>query len=594
MRRFITTLTAALLICLSANAQQPGPADLPDSVALVAEARNPAALSEQVNTLSKAVSGQEMPEKRLFRPLKRLLKLNRPVREVVDMDHPLRLVAFNPPRHAAPVLLVKVSDAQEYLDSHGEQTQVGSTAIHTLDQPMKAVGSIGNVLVLSRRKKATAQAITSLKGTALAKAKPLYGTGSISVEARPSAILASLQEMPTNPLDMLKEKMKKQLEDEQAKVAGEMSLANLKALESIASQVESIVDTVSVDENGVQVECLVTAAEESDLSGYFSRIGSESPRSLNYLPANAVVAFGGRVGDLSAAANWHADLMRQVLKARGADDSSIDKTVSFINELVGTLGEEVGMACLVSADGSLHTVETVEVKDPETYRDLYPKMATMARVMADIQPEGGKAKMNVQRDALSYGGKSIDKWNMTFDMPVPENIPQEQAQKMKQVQDMAMSMLMGGTESTMYATFFDKTMVVTLGQDSLDLLKAVIDGKQKSQSESRTFTQQARAEKLVPNYSGAGYLSLTGLLKGALLMVHNSDINLPVPVKPGDLQFPASPGLAMAYNCSGRTGRLKIDVPQKELKALSMGIQGAFMKVMQRAQKKQQQKMKQE
>ncbi len=588
MKRLVAAaLTAALLISVSAKAQDSAHADLPDSVALVAEVRNPAALSKQVNSLSTAVSGRQVPGKMLFRPLKRVLKLDKPVKQVVDMEHPLRLVVFNPPRHAAPVLLVGVSDAQAYVDSHAQEAKKGSDGIYTLDQPMKAVGTIGNLLVMSRRKKATAHAVQSLQGTSLSKEKPLYDGGSITVEAQPSGILASLDEMPVNPLEMLKKKMKKQMKGEQA----EMNLANLKALESIGRQVESVVDTVSVNKNGVQMECVVTAAKESDLSGYFSRVGSASPRSLDYLPADAVVAFGGRVGDLSAIAEWQGQMMQRVLQASGADESNIDKAVSFTRKLAGTLGEEVGIACLISKDGRLRTVETVEVTDPEKYRDLYPQMVQMARMMADMQPEGGKAKMNVQRDALSHGGQSIDRWNVTFDMPVPKNLPAEQAQRVRQVQNMITQLFMGGSESTIYSTFFDKNVVLTLGQDPLGLLKDIIDGTQKSLSESSQFTD--RAQKLAPNYSGAGYLSITGLLKGALRMIHNSDINLPVPVKPGDLQFPASPGVAMAYNCSGRTSRLKIDLPRKEMKALNAGIQGAFMKVMQRAQKRQQQQMQQ-
>jgi hypothetical protein len=276
--------------------------------------------------------------------------------------------------------------------------------------------------------------------------------------------------------------------------------------------------------------------------------------------------------------------MQQALVTGGASKKQAQKAADFIKQFTDPLGNEMAIGAFFSDDGRLRAIEAMDMTDPEAYRALYPKMQDMTAMMAEMQPGGG-GKVSVEPDALSYGGQDIDRWKMDLIIPVPEDAPPKTAQQIKKMQDLVGRLVLGGPEPTMYSTFLDNTMVLTFGADSLGLLKATIDEEVSPLSDSAPFMK--RVKGLMKDYQGVGYVSLTGLLDGMLRMARNAEFALPVPVQPGDLQFPDSPGIAMAYACSGNTGRIKVDVPAQELNAVVMGVQRAAMKVMQRMQKQQ-------
>lgn len=587
-RLTLALLAAAMLLCVSARTRAASPAELPDSVAAVVEVTSIQEAMDSVDQLGRAVAAQPVPPQMLQKPLAQLLNItDQPVSEVLEMSHPLRLVILDPPRHATPVLLVKASDAQAYLDSVSADEQGDAPeGVRMLTLPLKAAGTIGDLLVMSREPQATADALQMLEDTVLVQEEPLYPDGQLTVEAKVSGIMSAVNEMPGKPLQKLKQMVKSQLarQDKNAQMAGEMFMAEVEALESLAGQTDSVVHSVSIGQHGIGLDCTITAAEGSGLSDYFSSLPAGPPTMLQHVPANSVVAFAGQHGNLEPLMKWYGEVMSGTLAASGMESAKVEDVMELYAQFYDHIGTEMGIGGVITENGKLRAVEAIDIRDPAKYRELYPQIEEMTAAMAEFQP--GRVTMKVTADAEQHGGRSIDRWDMTLDLPTAEQVPADQVERMKKIRDLVLTTLLGGENPTMHSTFQGNTMLLTFGEDSSGMLKDVIDGKVKPLSESSEFTD--RAADLLEDYDGAAYLSVTRLLEGMLRMVTGSDLQLPVPVQPNDLQFPDSPGIVMAYACSGRTGRMKVDIPAMEMQNVQMGVQSAVMNVMMRMQQQRQ------
>jgi len=270
--------------------------------------------------------------------------------------------------------------------------------------------------------------------------------------------------------------------------------------------------------------------------------------------------------------NWYAGFMEVLVPATG-EGSPAAQLGDLMRESASLLGGELAVGIAIGEQGRLTVYEAAAVKDPAAMEAMIEQaMQKVPELMAAYEQMGMKMAFNVQRNALSYAGHDISKFEFDMQFTPVQGMPgAEQTAAMQQ----KMMDLMYGEDRSGYWTYLDSNLVYVQGEGALDALKQVIDGAIRPAAGSDSL-----AEATIGMPSGAtavGYVSLSdlatcivGIAQGVVMEMTGQ-----VPPQLASMQFAPGPPIGGAVWVSEGVVRKQWRAPAASLRVIVEGIQKA-------------------
>jgi len=598
-RRLRAWLLPAIIVTCPALAAAGGTPPLPETLYAVVEIRDLSSLAREVGTFASgfAPSVAGMPlQASMMRPLK-TTDLT-----AVDWSAPIRLVFLGPLRAARPTFVFKVQDAIRYLNSlppgaqkTGEEGDVRLYSRPTspvmgesAEQETFAVGIVGKQVVLAPTVEAAKAVMDVISEGGLPEGAVLPG-GGVSAVLEVARLLEEVTETRGNPFD----KLRNQLLNMPQPAAGlgspeglkEVLDAEISAFEVIATQIERLLVTVSFTGDKMRIGLRMEATEGGGLARYIASVPAGEPATLGYLPDDAWLVVAAKIGDFKPAVEWWTAVVDK-LGASGGQPGLLGTMAQTAKEAFSLYGNEVGFAMTSKPGEPMAVTELIEVTDAQRVADVSERMnESMSKMMQSLPAVGMQIKTAFDPSAATYKGKDISQWKFSFDFEAPPGVQDEQFQQALAAQRKVFKQLYGA-EMLTYSTVIDNYWTITVGPDSLDRLKAAIDGRVQSIADTDAF--QSALALMPEKRTGVCYLSLggfanwyLGIIKAALESVNSPLAGM---AKSLNIKFDSGPGVVTTSNWSGTTVDYHCAVPAAELSVLVQGYQRAMMQMMQQQQ----------
>ncbi|MDP6107994.1 MAG: hypothetical protein QGI33_06130, partial [Candidatus Brocadiia bacterium] len=220
------------------------------------------------------------------------------------------------------------------------------------------------------------------------------------------------------------------------------------------------------------------------------------------------------------------------------------------------------MAVSMLPEGLLQWIAASGMKDAEAARSIQDQMAGWVEMVnKQYQAMGTPMIAQVSPERTTYGGHEIVEWSLSPDMDALDPSDPQALQTI-----MMMQMFLG--EGIKYhMTALGEDFVVAIGQqDSLEALKAVIDGDQETLPDSVAFRKALEALPAEPQ--GVLFLRLPGLVTAVMEMVGG----MILPMGTAEPEFEDGPGIIGGCGVSGTDLALVIVVPAEEIKVVVDGF----------------------
>jgi len=299
--------------------------------------------------------------------------------------------------------------------------------------------------------------------------------------------------------------------------------------------------------------------------------------------------------------------------AEGADEKTrkaIDSMWASYEKWGGVLGNHFAMVMEVPKPGAglYQVAETFTIKDPDKYRKVMKDYMETSMEAVDVmmskftamsgvpQVPNVKGKTEYKEAAETIEGVPVDVWRIKFDVSLPPDAPPQAAEQLK-----AMLHAVYGPEGiTFRMAVVGNVAIATMGDPGV--MARTIKAVKGEAPDLSTDPKVAAALKRVPEGEGAALISAANYMYLAMGMVDNMMMgSLPPEMKAeaekaGIKPLAAPPPtdlITVSGGVEGRTVRVRIDVPQSDIRAaVSVGNQA--VKRMEWFAKKQQEMAKQQ
>lgn len=591
MRRAIIciALAAVLAVPVAAFAQGAAPVlkpDLPVDVLAVIEVGSLNSLQANLQAFASAVTpAAALPPLQVL--LSKMTKSANPM--AMDASRPIRIVFVKTAQGVSPpVAVFSTTSAQAFktglMPNLKQTAQEGNITLYE-EQGNKpvAIGMAGTRVCISSDKAAVAIALGLVNSGKLTDRPLLARTDQVAAYLRVSDMLAHFTKTTgSSPFNMLRSLMMQKMtppgqpgQPGTAAFGAAMSrqqMAQIDALEAISNQVESLYIGLSPNAQQLGLTFAVEARANSNLANYFASVPSGLPETMGYLPKDAFMAAGFKVGDIVPLMTWAADFQRKMMAAAGEDAATIEETIHSLQEMALLYGDEQAFA--MRPGKGLCIVQVRRFVNAEAAKAVAAKVPLLTNKLTRMyQKMGINMQIAPKPVPLSHKGHEISEWKMSFDVTPPEGAD-AQANAIA-AQQRRVFQAMFGNVLTFHAATIGRDWVITTGATSLESLKAIIASSHAKLTDDATF-QSARAS-LPPQSNGIAYIRLTGLMPWALSLARNmSGGRMMIPIPP-NVEFQPGPGIVAGLDFTGSRVVCSIRIPAAEIKSVVDGIQKAMM-----------------
>ncbi|MDP6438779.1 MAG: hypothetical protein QGH74_04005 [Candidatus Brocadiia bacterium] len=518
-----------------------------------------------------------------------------PNSSMVDVDKPVRIIGvLNEGGVPAAVSVFSVPDVDLYLLALGQQWEKESeeggltlfveegqafdneafaaaspeermdfSAFMTTVRITHAVGGHYNMVCLGDSEAAVAAALTLLQNGNITD-EPLLGRKSglaVYVQLREPLITMGLEakarEAVGEWLDSMPMMPGTEAKLEQAKAVLEIEVDGAIAL---AKQVEGIGMRLTADGEEIRIRARLDAASDTPLAQYLASVPRGLPETMSYLPADGVMALATRVGDLGPHWGTLAEWYSRLLAATMQDAESTGQQAQMMEQWLNDLSDSMAFAML--PEGLLQWIVVYGMKDAEAARSMQDQMAAWFEIANDqYQAMGTPVIAEVSPERTAYGGHEIVEWSISPDMDALDPSDPQALQTI-----MVLQMFLGeGVKGHMAALGED--FVMAMGrQDSLEALKAVIDGDQETLPDSETFRKALEALPAEPQC--VFFLRLPGFVTAVMDVV----AGMVLPMGTSTPEFEDGPGIIGSCGVSGTDLGVVIVVPAEEIRVMVAGF----------------------
>jgi len=582
-RASVLCAVAVLMASAVAHGQTSALDRLPAGVVAVVESPNVMILDQNVAEFLQQVSpGAAVPPLSMMLPAA-AFKTQDPFS--VNMQAPVRLVVLAPPHHKAPVLVYSVPDVARYLDSLAglqKQRDEGNVHVYTEGGEPVVIGTAGTQAALSNDVEAVKSVLGLIEGGALPEA-PLFGDCGLGAGVRLKGLLDGLDAIGMNPFEMIRQSLPSPADmpsptdmpshtgmDPQQ--AMNILKAELDAVESIAGQINTLSLTLALRGDAIIGTSQMRPVAGSGLSNYMASVPTGNLQLLRYVPVDSVAVWATKLGDLGPLMDWYAGFLEVVMPAMGAESPAVPLG-DLVRESVSLVGDELAVGVAIGEQGRLTFYEVAAITDPAGMDDMIEQaMQQVPDLMAGYERMGMKMAFDVQRNALSYAGHDISKFEFDMEFAPVEGVPG--AEQMAAMQQKMME-LMYGEQKSAYWTYLDSNLVYVQGEGALDALKQVIDGAVRPAAGSDRL---AEAMTDMPSRATAvGYVSLSNLATCIVGIARAAAMEMTgqVPPQLAAMQFEPGPPIGGAAWVSEGVVRKQWRIPAASVRVIVEGIEKA-------------------
>jgi len=595
MRQALILAAAILVATGSVLAQEPAQVSapkLPDSVVALIEVPKLSALEQNVRAYVTSVRpGTQVPP--LPMALMSVTKLANPA--ALDGTLPQRMlfvgVAGGNP---VQVAVLCATDAQVYMNSLNpaltKTRKEGGISLFTegkqyfdraaflaapeeergdFQQFMKtrqipvAIGVSGRFVCVSENKDAVAAALAMVKGGALTE-EPLLGGGDLAAYVPVRKLMDSLSGGTVgNPFNILRSQVfAMPYPPPQQEQMHAIFNAYIDTLEGLTNQVDRFLVRLSADQERLALGFTMDAAPTSKLAAYLASVPAGRPDMLKYLPEDAFLITAAKLGNLDALTEWAVALQKSILAGQGLEGARLAELEQTVRDLAAAFGGEYAFA-MRSGEG-FRMIQATRMKSVEDGKILHERMPFLAEIMTEIYGNMGLGmKMEFNPAMLTHNGAEIAEWRYLLDQEIPDDADPLLAH---QRQTMA---AMFGEALTCHSTFAGQDWVMAMGEDSLDSLKAVLDGTQAKLSEQAAFQQMLTT--IPPESDGVIYVRLTDYMKWTFSFM-DAAARGAMPPRFANIEFERGPGIITGINTTGSRVSCDLVIPSVEIKNLIDGF----------------------
>ena len=404
-------------------------------------------------------------------------------------------------------------------------------------------------------------------------AQPLMPGGDAAVYVRVKPLLTRLAKQKGELFGGLRKRMETMMPAAENKAA--MDPAQIKAiwdveldaLEKLMGQVESFSARMTVDNQNIALAFGLRAVDESGLAGYLESIPPGQPPTLKYVPDDAFLVMATRVGNMQPLMAWAMEFQTKVAATMGQDQAGSQELAAVTQDILTAYGDDLTFA--MRAGKGMRALYVLRLRDVQARERLAKALPALVKPMMGMYKSMGvTAGLEVKPDALEHKGHKITEWRYTLDMKAPADATPEMVAAYAQQQKAMKAMF--GDAMVFYGAVQDSDWLLTLGADSLDALKAVLDGAEKKLTQRPGF-KQAMAT-LPAERKGLALLHLTDMLQWALLLAAEASEPNPMRQKLLGMTFERGPGIVGGFYSTGSQGACEVRIPAQEIKNIADGF----------------------
>jgi len=577
-------------------AESPAPA-LPSDVLAVVEWPSPAGLEAHLQAyVNSFLPGRPVPP--LAAGFVKLTKCTNP--DALDPGRPLRvLVLKTSGAKVAPVILFGVTDLDAYLNNlmpalkKGEQdgkvtvfaeekkkfdrkafTRATPEEKKDFQKFLKvirktvAIGVEGTTVCVGQDKAPVAQAIGLVANGAITD-QPLLPGGDLAVHVKAQDLLAHLAAAGGRPLDLVREKLRafdppRGPGGPQPAQIKAIWLAYIDAAETLAMQVKEAHGRLTIGPDQARCSFEIEAVPNSDVARYLASVPQGEPETLKYVPKDAFFVIAGKMGDMKPMAAWAGGFQQQILSAVGAPPALLENFIKMTPEIMGSYGDDFASALL---PGGFRFMRIIRMKNPEAVGEITQRMISVQDGLTDMYKQMGLSMVwQVTPVALTYKGREISEWRLTFDFE-PDPGADPTAARIKARQKQVLKGLFGQA-LRIHSTVLENDWVMACG-DSVALVKRAIDGGYEHVGRSPAFQQTLAT--FPPKAQGLFYLDVADLTVWGVSLIHAiTGGQMPIPLPQSQSQ--RGPGVAGVLVISGSRATCEIAVPAAAIQRAVAGF----------------------
>ena len=597
MRNALALVTVLLVLVTSALAQPitRAPDQVPVEIIAAVEITDVAALQNHLGAFGGAVTEGGVPAPMLVPML--LMRLTKGMNSsVTDQHHPLRILVLKTGQgQCAAVSVFRVTDVEGYratLLANLKKTETrGEITVYVQEKkqfdrkafskatpeerraPKRFQKIVRKAVAIGVRDKdvcvgpepAVVAALKLLRTGAIGTA-PLLPTGDVVAFARPRAFLdlAAAEGSPfarlrSNAISTMGQAFPPGPQKERMEA---IWAAELDAVEALAKQLRSASVRLDLDADQLRLLFDLRALTGTDLARYLAGVGQGPPETMRHLDADAVFAAAFKVGDWQPLVGWCVNLQKIMLATTGEGPDKAEEVAKAVQGLLRHYGDDVSFA-LMSGKG-LRVVEVIRLKTAGSRDALVKAIPEFMEGYADMYKAMGiEMGMEVEPKAMAYKGHDISRWTIPLKLVPPKGGDANAAR----VQQQAMQGLFGDA-LILHATLIERDWVIAMGEDSVERLKAIIDGRHARLTEAAVF-KKALAQ--FPGESqGVFYMSLPRFFSWAVGLAQAMQArDMP------ELHFEPGPGIMAALQASGSGVTCDLRIPTAEIRCVADGFKKA-------------------
>ena len=577
MRKFLVVIVAVLSLCFVAAAQEATTAASEKShyICVRVEIPNVSDLSANLQSfVSSVYPDAPMPPMEMM--LIPTLKAGDPT--VLNLEAPLQIVLFEPPLISQPVIVFSVTDADAYFGSLPEQIEQtgseGDVRLYKESSPFGgppkplAIGAVGNRIAISPNPDAVKAALALMTKGDIPATPTISDGADAAVQVELKKTLEGLDNTMGNPFQMIKGMMSMAMAvDPNAQKMMPMLQAEIDAFEDAVREMDDILLRLSFTPNDLRVHLAVHPVAGGSVSTYLASVPAGDLRTLKYLPADAMLVGGAKVGDMAPLVGWYRELLTKMSPVEPPD-----QFLDLMAKMVQAQGDEISFAVVGIGDGGMQIIQAINYKDPETVAALLEDMPAFFEDFNQMYKSMGMdMSFEVEPMSETYKGKKITGWTISFDFGAMAGVPEEALETQKQVLT-----TMFGPEMASHAAFFGNDLVTVFGMDSLAGLKQIIDGDFKSAATSEKLA--AALQDMPGKRNGMACVSLCDFANWMLGIVAPlmEAAGKPVPPPVSQIEFGTGPGAVYTMNMAADGATFDLKLPAEELRVIVEGVMKAM------------------
>ncbi len=496
----------------------------------------------------------------------------------LDLESPFRIILPAPPLHTAPVMLYRAHDPHAYIDSlfRNIEREKFEDDIHHLREELDSfdpsadspapgrplyVGFVGQTAAMGRELEAVQAAMDMLRDGALTP-DPLF-EGDAGAVLRLGSLLEGLEQVGQDPLGDLRRSI--EVMPLRYPAQREALERNVRALETLLRQVEAVSADGLLGRDAFSPTFAMKPVPGSGIADYTAQMPAAEQALLPHLPAGALAAFAGGMGDMGPMVDWFLDQW-PAMPPEEADPEVMEEAARVLRAWTAAIGGRQFAVAVYGEPGESATVAQItDVDDPDEALELGERLMAAIGPLAAAGP-GMRMSMEALDELPPHRGHRIFGWRTRYDFELSPGLPPgtEQLQR-------ALVEGFYGPEPMTYAAAAHGHYLTTFGADALEVLKAMIEGPEEALSESPELAEALR--EMPDGAVAVGYLSPGGLAGWYVEAVRQATEGADPLLPPGPVQFrPGPPVGVAAYVGEEGVLQVRVRVPFGSLRVLVDGI----------------------